>query len=662
MVSISDQNPEIIRQTDGQQSSVNTSTPVKNENKAGIFRVGLTSAQAQSEGLSSLFTKYNTDGDDEISQDEFDAYTKETSNEQQQDITSKSGKRKAIGGVYTVQAGDTLSKIANDFGITLVELYETNKTAIGKDINKINVGLKLKVNLSNVEHDENHEHEDNADIDGDNHHSHGCSKEHDAAIENFIKILNSAGIKVDSKKMDAIKEQMKALPKEKVDEFVQSLLGRYIDMSKADPTLFNGLDNLLEKAGMNIQDFKKADPLDRGHLLAKALNANLDIDLDKENLDSRYNKTLQRLKESGLTESEKKYFKNFDFNNLSDKDYEQIATAIVTQTYQATVITTIHQKLQGNENDSAKLFMHGFMESYLSDANLNNNLMIIVNSIGSMSEEDLKEITNTYLKYTKSGENTNADDETLALEFAMQYGDKESIETFLQNNQHLQEKVANIASYVAENTTDESRKAMLNDIVENSASIAQGNNSSQVKQSSTGTQGSSASVSSGLVSNPIQNQTQINYINNLKQASENFHSRNDNSVIPENLQSAFKTVNEYLEFKGSGMTMAEYQRVKSALKNKFISSMNDIIAFLVKTPELKPEIFVLFDTMDNNKSGELYLNGSEEVRAFMNKYNYMNNEKLLQYVERHPADVKDAPKTVQLMIKELQEEELKKES
>ena len=61
--------------------------------------------------------------------------------------------------------------------------------------------------------------------------------------------------------------------------------------------------------------------------------------------------------------------------------------------------------------------------------------------------------------------------------------------------------------------------------------------------------------------------------------------------------------------------------------------------------------------MDNNTSGELYLGAIDKVRQFMDKYNYMTNEKLLQYVQNHPAEVNEAPRTVQQMIRELQEEQ-----
>ena len=86
--------------------------------------------------------------------------------------------------------------------------------------------------------------------------------------------------------------------------------------------------------------------------------------------------------------------------------------------------------------------------------------------------------------------------------------------------------------------------------------------------------------------------------------------------------------------------------------------MNQLIENYTNIPDkFKPKILAFFDSMDNNTSGELYLNANEKVRTFMDKYNYMNNQKLLNFVQLHPTCINEAPKTVQMQIKELQEEQ-----
>ena len=134
-----------------QQLQLNTQQPTENgsqqvqkkspEGKPTIF-VGMTEAQAKEQGLLDQFNKANTDGDGTISDKEYASYI---NNQNDTVPSSKSGKRTAQGGIYTVQKGDSLSLIAQDFGLDMMDLYETNKNTIGSNINILEVGQQLKV-------------------------------------------------------------------------------------------------------------------------------------------------------------------------------------------------------------------------------------------------------------------------------------------------------------------------------------------------------------------------------------------------------------------------------------------------------------------------------------------------------------------------------------
>ncbi len=125
------------------------------------------------------------------------------------------------------------------------------------------------------------------------------------------------------------------------------------------------------------------------------------------------------------------------------------------------------------------------------------------------------------------------------------------------------------------------------------------------------------------------------------------------------MQHSFETVQEYRDFTGSGMTLIEYQKTKSNLKSNFTTVVDDIVKSYSTIPDkFKTKVLTLFDTLDNNMRGELFLGGSNDVRAFMNKYGYMNNEKLMTYIERHPSDLKDAPLNVQRMVEDIKKEQV----
>jgi lysozyme len=49
---------------------------------------------------------------------------------------------------YTIKSGDTLSKIASNYSTTSTAIYNLNKTVIGSDPNKIEVGMILSLPTS----------------------------------------------------------------------------------------------------------------------------------------------------------------------------------------------------------------------------------------------------------------------------------------------------------------------------------------------------------------------------------------------------------------------------------------------------------------------------------------------------------------------------------
>lgn len=653
-------NIDITRQTDAQQSSVNTSTPAQNQNSVGIFRVGLTRTEASADTqLNSLFTKYNADKDDIISQSEFDTYTKETSNQEQQDITSASGKRVAVGGVYTIQKGDSLYAISKDFGMTVDELYQANVDVIGKSINStIHPGQQLKITkTSGQKPTQNTQATGNNDIGSA---EASAQKEKNAKIAEMMKAF---GIDINNENTRALLEKFKNLDPQQKHKIMDELINMYVDFDNVNKDLVgHSLDDIANTIGISKEDWDNADWSKKGELLAEKMNAMYKADLDPNDDNSCYNKALTRLRSGGATQKERElYGKHFNFDNLSEEDCKKLAELAVKQEYISTSLALAHQNLENGENESFATIFQSYMKSMFGDQGTRDFLMFL----GSQQQEQLHayigNLSNSYAEAFQNDGTSNQMLQGLALETVGQNADAEHLAMLYQNNPEMKDMLNEVMKYVAENTTDESRKAMLNNIVENSTSITQGDTSS-INSGSTGGQGSSASISSGLgMSNPIQpNFNQINYIDNLRQASQAFHSQanNSSSDIPDKYKSAFSTVREYLDFKGTGMTMAEYQRAKLALKNNFTSAMNEMIENYANIPDkFKPKILQFFDSMDNNTSGELYLNANDKVRQFMDKYNYMTSEKLLQYIEIHPAEINEAPKAVQTMIRELQEEQ-----
>lgn len=678
MVSISDQNPEIRIQTDGQQTPATTPTPAQQENNAGIFRVGLTLSQAQSEGLNSLFTKYNTDGDDKISQIEFDAYTRETSNQeqqeevtsnqQQQDITSKSGARTAVGGVYTIQKGDALSVIAKDFGMTVDELYQANTDVLESVDATIQVGQKLKVSkTTGTESTESTQSPKKTKISQSKKSTAAKTSSPEASAqavnnEKMAELMKSFGIDINSDDTKTMIEKVRGLDENQKHKIIDDLVNIYVDFDKVNKEFLDvPLDKIAVALGIPEKEWKNADWDKQGTLLADVMNKKYKSDLNHDDPNSGFNKALKRLKESGPTDRERELYGNhFDFDNLTEENYVRLAELSVTQGYISTSLAIAHKNLENGNNKEFAAIFDSYMKSLFKDQDTMNFLMFIGGEKQEQLKEYLSKLTNEWAEASQIDERSNSMLQALALNTVANNADAEHLKMLYQNNPNMENTINEVLKYTAENTTDETRKTMLNNIVENSSSITQGNNSN----SGISGKGGPASAGGLGMSNPIQqNASQINYINSLKEASANFHNNINNSFdsdIPEEYKSALETIKEYQDFKGTGLTVTQYQRAKSALKNNFTSMMNHVIKNYASMPnKFKPIILRFFDALDNEKSCELYLNGSNEVRTFMNRYNYMNNSKLLQHVAIHPADYNSAPKAVQDMIDDARKEEEK---
>lgn len=635
MISEMNTNPEIRQKNDTQLTSGNTTEiqPQK-QDSAGIFRVGLTKAEAlANNSLSSLFTKYNTNNDEVISQNEYDVYS-----EQELGIKPESSEQKSDKTETPQLATEQTKPKTKTEPEPKTETKHKSQTTQTSSITKTSHSNQAEqtAQVSNTS---------NQPVN-----SLGMSeKTFEYLAKQGLENANSTDIKILYKKLGS-------MPPEQLHQVLREIALKKVDFSKADTTFTNmSIDEIAKTLNISEEEWDSADWKKKGSLLAQSMNERYTADLDETNENSRFSQELQRLKTQGVTDKERElYAGKFDFDNLSENDLKLLAKNSVTQTYMATVLTIAENNMQNGEGESFAIVTKSYMETLFKN---NDSLSYLMSMSGKLSPEYVLELTNKCSEIYKMDGESDGILQAVAMKIVMENADAEHLAMLYQNNADYIDKLNEIANYVSENTTDETRKAMLNNIVENSAEIASGKTISNSKNSSSGAN----QTSSLAMTNPIQQNTiQINYINELREASLQYQEQNSKSnvEIPDQYKESFSNVQEYLDFKGTGLTMAEYQRAKSSLKNNFTSSMNQLIENYTNIPDkFKPKILAFFDSMDNNTSGELYLNANEKVRKFMDKYNYMNNQKLLNYVQLHPGCINEAPKTVQMQIKELQEEQ-----
>ena len=631
MISEMNTNPEILQKTDKQTTSGNTQNiQPKEQESAGIFRVGLTKTEALANtSLSSLFTKYNNDGDEVISQNEYDVYSEKELGIKPKSEKTKTQEKEAVSQNTTKDTKKAIIAQKVSKNVQTDAVAKNTQTKQSKQVTTATNSLKTN--------------EDNLGI----------------SEKKFEYLINKSGINADSTDVQILYDKYNSMTHEQRHEMLNELIKQRVDFSKADMHYSEmSLNDVAQDIGVSEKEWNNANWKQKGTLLAKSMDKKYTADMDESNENSKYNLELERLKTEGVTDKEREmYAGKFDFDNLSEDDYQLLAKYSVTQSYMATVLTIAHKNIEDGNEENFAIVAKSYMETLFKD---NDSLNYIMSIGQDISPEYLMELANKYSETYQSNEESDSTLEALAMQTVMQNADAEHLTILYQNNADYVDRLNNIAKYVSENTTDETRKAMLNNIVENSAEIINGGNSTTADKPSKETSGTNPNTEV-LMTNPIQqNAIQISYVNELREASQQYQEQQSvNKIeIPEQYKESFSNVQEYLDFKGTGMTMGEYQRTKSAFKNNFTSSMNKLIENYTNIPDkFKPKILAFFDSMDNNTSGELYLNANEKVRSFMNKYNYMNDQKLLTYVELHPAYINNAPQIVQMHIKELQEEQ-----
>lgn len=661
MTPISDKNPENVNKYEYKPSFKFTPTPIDSSLGGGIFRAGMTRFDAITEGIGDLFEQYNTDGNNIISEQEYKQYEDAQTKPKEPDIQGRSGKRTAQAGIYTIQKGDSLWAIATDFGMSVGELQKLNQDTLGNDIHTtIHPGQQLKVVARTAEE---------------------IQQKRAEIKEARANMLETFGLDLEDEDTAKILGELKKLPKEEQKRLSQKFMLELIDTEKADTRLANlSLDEIALKYGITEEDWNNASWDDKGKLLADKMNQQYKTDLKEDDPNSVYNKELARIKEKGATQRERElYGSKFDFDHLSDDDVKQLAKLAVAQRYSATLGLVLHKNVENGKNEAIATIANSFLHSFYADEDIKNTVMFTA-SCNQLSSEKLEKLANTYVETTKITADSNKVIRTAALNVVLEHADDKHIADMYKNNSEAAEELNEVATYIINHTENEERKNLLTDTVNNTEKIIKegyipqssskpvtkdiASDTAQKTPQTAKAQSNSAGIPQldSFATNPIQN-AQVQQVNDLKAASQIYQSQiNTDDEQTKNINQTFNTIDEANNFKGSGLTLGEYTRIRSYIRNNLTKAVNDIVSNYATLPDkFKSRLLTKFDAMDPNTAAELYISANDKVRAFMQKYNYMNTGKLLQYIQRNPAELNKAPESVQKEIMLLQQEQHEQE-
>lgn len=673
-----------------QQLQLNTQQPTENgsqqvqkkspEGKPTIF-VGMTEAQAKEQGLLDQFNKANTDGDGTISDKEYASYI---NNQNNTVPSSKSGKRTAQGGIYTVQKGDSLSLIAQDFGLDMMDLYETNKNTIGSNINILEIGQQLKVTNVKISTDNFNTNSSNKKSKTNQHHHstkifYGMTREQAEKIggetlKTFNKMSKDKQIisgadfsnykKMFIKTLSAEeKKKLQSLDLKKPEDFkfVKDKIAQHSDTAMWDKTYSNkttkdALDTLFKKHNITEKDLKEAgfksaeqvkqQPKEFGKFVYKKLKESYDKEVSNKQGDS-YRTQYERLKKGEYTDYEKEQLGLV--GNLTEEQLDYFTKAAIKQKYIGTIVSLNVDTEKGENTEYLAAMVQAMSDNLMTDE---PNVKAFVTSLGlsrlkgtEYEAETAKTIAADAKAYGFYQGNEEAD--IIATKVILETGSEDAIQTLITNNSDKADFIKEVADGVVENMPDGATKTTIQNAVKTAIETIQS------QQGGSRTSGKNETKEAPVpeqrvISQATYNTPEAERIAKIREASNSYTSSNTTNPI----QSSHND-NKYLVTNDESEKLANIQkslkRKFNDLKSKSIGqALSDVVENFDNIPrDIQVKIKNYFKAMKPDRQCEAYIGGSETLRKFMDKETGMSATLLNGYFTKHPLELNKAPKEIQ---------------
>lgn len=678
-----------------QQLQLNTQQPTENgsqqvqkknpEGKPTIF-VGMTEAQAKEQGLLDQFNRANTDRDGTISDKEYASYV---NNQNNTVPSSKSGKRTAQGGIYTVQKGDSLSLIAQDFGLDMMDLYETNKNTIGSNINILEVGQQLKVTNVKISTDNFNTNSSNKKSKTNQHHHstkifYGMTREQAEKIggetlETFNKMSKDkqkiSGADFSNYKKMFIKtlsaeekKKLQSLDLSKPEDFkfVKDKIAQHSDTAMWDKTYSNkttkdALDTLFKKHNITAKDLKEAgfesveqikqEPKEFGKFVYKKLKESYDKEVSNKQGDS-YRTQYERLKKGEYTDYEKEQLGLV--GNLTEEQLDYFTKAAIKQKYIGTIVSLNVDTEKGENTEYLAAMVQAMSDNLITDE---PNVKAFVTSLGlsklkgtEYEAKTAKTIAADAKAYGFYQGNEEAD--IIATKVILETGSEDAIQTLITNNSDKADFIKEVADGVIENMPDGATKTTIQNAVKTAIETIQS------QQGGSRTSGKNETKEAPVpeqrvISQATYNTPEAERIAKIREASNSYTSSNTTNPI----QSS-RNDNKYLVTNDESEKLANIQkslkRKFNDLKNKSIGqALSDVVENFDNIPrDIQVKIKNYFKAMKPDRQCEAYIGGSETLRKFMDKETGMSATLLNGYFTKHPLELNKAPKEIQTKMED----------
>ena len=505
------------------QQDTNLGTPqtssgtVKKEVPKTIF-VGMTKAEAEEYNLLDEYNKANSDGVDGISEDEYKNYLEKNSNNVSYNV-------------YVVKKGDTLSKIANKYGIRLEVLLSLNPNITNADL--IEIGQKINLPLQTASTQTNKSNNSQNSTANNNispklisHMTLAQAEQAEKVVPGTLALFKSyakdstvlseqtfATYKKSTHKKNELDKaayakldstlQVKVL-KERIAPNVDSeLLDQSTTGLSLDEVIKKLNDKLPKDEKLDFEKLKHANTEERGKTLAKAEMKVLSQECREDS--PEFKAQYERLKSGKYTKTEIQELGLTQGVPLTEQQAKEYAAKAIIRKHMTIVATSTYEA--GNKKDDETLMsvLHAFKEGMLENKD-DPDFRFILSAIGvkSLSNPDNQAEGAKIVAQMTTDSATELDENTnfIVAETILSHASNDVIEEFISNNPNILDSVKEVISLMPEGAQKTELTNIVNKAIENL-------NDSGTTSSSRG------------ISNPVQRSTdpKLSWVEDVAQQS-----------------------------------------------------------------------------------------------------------------------------------------------
>ena len=445
---------------------------------------------------------------------------------------------------------------------------------------------------------------------------------------------------------------------------------------------FKNVDEIYEQLGIDKNLFANASAEQKGKILGDALRKTFSKEFDITDKNSKLYQEIIRIDNEEFNEYEKQHgFKKHSFA-MNQDEVRKLAAQNLRREYLST-IAYLSQSVYESEKDEDKAVV---IQSLFGALEENPMLRMMLESLGiqSMTEgSDLQRETSDAVAKNES-ESKQLDVSTIGgamvTEAIVTHSSEEAITEFIQAYPEQVEAINNIVNDVVEYLPEGKKKEFIQNIINNViVNIQQQNSESRSEktskagnatQSGNAVTGNNTAVGNNagrysaadiapFVTNPQQS-VGAKEVADLRSQSEAFYNTSS-SVVKQPTKSEIQKQ----QFIALQQEMhARRVKMRASLQSKSLSEVIGVMFdhYNQMPADIKLKFVAHIQALDPDTQCETYIKGSDDLKKFMRKNNAMNNEKMINYFKKHPAELARANKSVQVEYMKAQAEQIKHET